>query len=36
VEGRFDVERMVDDYLVLYQRVVELHHDARTDKEGGR
>jgi glycosyltransferase involved in cell wall biosynthesis len=36
VEGRFDVERMVDDYLVLYQRVVELHRDARTDKEGGR
>ena len=29
VEGRFDVERMVDDYLALYRRVVELHRDAR-------
>src|SRR5690348_1493051 len=28
VEGRFDVERMVDDYLALYQRVVELHRAA--------
>jgi glycosyltransferase involved in cell wall biosynthesis len=25
VETRFDVERMVDDYLTLYRRVVELH-----------
>ena len=29
VERRFDVERMVDDYLALYRRVVELHRDAR-------
>ena len=28
VEERFDVERMVDDYLAVYQRVVELHLDA--------
>ena len=28
VEERFDVERMVDDYLAVYQRVVELHRDA--------
>ena len=32
VETRFDVERMVDDYLTLYRRVVELH---RT-KQGAR
>jgi len=25
VEGRFDANRMVDDYLALYRRVVELH-----------
>jgi glycosyltransferase involved in cell wall biosynthesis len=36
VEGRFDVERMVDDYLALYQRVVGLHHDARNSKEAVR
>jgi len=30
VEERFDAERMVDDYLGLYQRVVELHRDTRT------
>jgi glycosyltransferase involved in cell wall biosynthesis len=36
VEGRFDVERMVDDYLSLYQRVVELHRDARNSKEAFR
>jgi glycosyltransferase involved in cell wall biosynthesis len=36
VEGRFDVERMVDDYLGVYQRVVELHRDARNGEEAGR
>jgi len=36
VEGRFDVERMVDDYLALYRRVVELHRDARNGQEAGR
>jgi glycosyltransferase involved in cell wall biosynthesis len=36
VEGRFDVERMVDDYLALYRRVVELHRDARIRKAGVR
>jgi glycosyltransferase involved in cell wall biosynthesis len=34
VEGRFDVERMVGDYLALYRRVVELHRAARDRKEG--
>jgi glycosyltransferase involved in cell wall biosynthesis len=29
VEGRFDAERMVDDYLAVYRRVVELHRDTR-------
>jgi glycosyltransferase involved in cell wall biosynthesis len=29
VEERFDVERMVDDYLGLYQRVVELHRNTQ-------
>ena len=29
IEGRFDVERMVDDYLALYQHVVELHRIKR-------
>jgi glycosyltransferase involved in cell wall biosynthesis len=28
VEGRFDVDRMVDDYLALYQRVVDTHPGA--------
>ncbi len=36
VEGRFDAERMVDDYLALYRRVVELHRAARDGKEGVR
>jgi glycosyltransferase involved in cell wall biosynthesis len=36
VEGRFDVERMVDDYLAVYQRVVELHRVARNSKEAVR
>jgi glycosyltransferase involved in cell wall biosynthesis len=34
VEERFDVERMVDDYLALYRRVVELHRDAQVPREG--
>jgi glycosyltransferase involved in cell wall biosynthesis len=33
VEERFDVERMVDDYLALYRRVVEFHRDAQIPKE---
>ena len=33
VETRFDVERMVDDYLALYGRVIELH---RTGHVAGR
>jgi glycosyltransferase involved in cell wall biosynthesis len=36
VAARFDIERMVDDYLALYRRVVELHRDAQTRKEGVR
>jgi glycosyltransferase involved in cell wall biosynthesis len=36
VEGRFDVERMVDEYLALYRRVIELHHDAQVAREGIR
>jgi glycosyltransferase involved in cell wall biosynthesis len=36
VEGRFDVERMVDDYVAVYQRVVELHRGARDGKEAAR
>jgi glycosyltransferase involved in cell wall biosynthesis len=35
VEGRFDVERMVDDYLALYGRVLELHA-ARLSERGDR
>ena len=35
-EGRFDAERMVDDYLALYQRVVELHRDTRNGIEALR
>jgi len=31
VEGRFDAERMVDDYLALYRRVVDLHRGADAD-----
>jgi glycosyltransferase involved in cell wall biosynthesis len=34
VEERFDVERMVDDYLALYRRVVERHRDAQVSEEG--
>ena len=33
VEDRFDVERMVDDYLALYRSVVELHRVAEMGKE---
>jgi glycosyltransferase involved in cell wall biosynthesis len=36
VEGRFDVERMVDDYLALYERVVEFHRDTGIDIEAVR
>ena len=36
VEGRFDVERMVDDYLGLYQRVVELHRNTQIGNEAVR
>jgi glycosyltransferase involved in cell wall biosynthesis len=36
VEGRFDVERMVDDYLALYRRVLELHHAPRVGEGGDR
>jgi glycosyltransferase involved in cell wall biosynthesis len=31
VEQRFDANRMVDDYLALYRRVVELHRSAPVD-----
>ena len=36
VKERFDVERTVDEYLALYQRVVELHRDARSGIEAVR
>jgi glycosyltransferase involved in cell wall biosynthesis len=36
VEERFDVERMVDEYLAVYQRVVELHRDAEIGIEALR
>jgi glycosyltransferase involved in cell wall biosynthesis len=36
VEERFDVERMVDDYLALYRRVVELHRGTRIGNEAPR
>jgi glycosyltransferase involved in cell wall biosynthesis len=36
VEGRFDVDRMVDDYLALYRRVLELHRASRVGKRGDR
>ena len=36
VEDRFDVERMVDDYLALYRGVVELHRVAEIGKEAVR
>jgi glycosyltransferase involved in cell wall biosynthesis len=31
VEGRFDSERMVDEYFAFYQRVVELHRSRGGD-----
>jgi glycosyltransferase involved in cell wall biosynthesis len=34
VEQRFDVNRMVDDYLALYRRVVELHRNRQIDDGG--
>jgi hypothetical protein len=34
VEERFDVERMVDDYLALYRRVIDLHRDAHVPRGG--
>jgi glycosyltransferase involved in cell wall biosynthesis len=36
VEGRFGVERMVDDYLALYERVVELHRGTEIGIEAVR
>jgi len=36
VEGRFDVERMVDDYIALYRRVIELHRGAEIGIEALR
>ncbi len=34
--ARFDVERMVDDYLAVYQRVVELHRGTGIGSEALR
>jgi hypothetical protein len=36
VEGRFDVERMVDGYIALYRRVVELHRGTEIGVEALR
>jgi glycosyltransferase involved in cell wall biosynthesis len=36
VEARFDVNRMVDDYLALYRRVLELHHASRVGEGDDR
>ena len=36
VEGRFDVDRMVDDYLALYRRVLKLHHASLVGEGGDR
>jgi glycosyltransferase involved in cell wall biosynthesis len=36
VEGRFDIERMVDDYVALYEHVVALHRDAQSGIEALR
>jgi glycosyltransferase involved in cell wall biosynthesis len=35
VERRFDAARMVDDYLAVYRRVVELDRASRTGKRPG-
>ena len=36
VEGRFGVDRMVDDYLALYRRILQLHHASRVGEGGER
>jgi glycosyltransferase involved in cell wall biosynthesis len=36
VEGRFGVARMVDEYLALYRRVLELHPASRVGERGDR
>jgi glycosyltransferase involved in cell wall biosynthesis len=36
VEGRFDAERMVDDYVALYERVVALHRGTEIGTEAVR
>jgi glycosyltransferase involved in cell wall biosynthesis len=36
VEGRFDAERMVDDYVALYERVVALHRGTEAGIEAVR
>lgn len=36
VEQRFDADRMVDDYITVYQRVVELHRQRRADERNVR
>ena len=36
VEHRFDSSRMVDDYLAVYHRVVELHRSRRAEEAHGR
>ena len=35
VEHRFDSNRMVDDYLAVYRRVIELHKARGTDGHAG-
>jgi len=36
VETRFDVDRMVDDYLALYGRVIELHRAGQVPRRAVR
>ncbi|MDH3305934.1 MAG: glycosyltransferase family 4 protein [Acidimicrobiia bacterium] len=36
VEDRFDVDRMVDEYLAVYRRVVERHRERRAEDTDGR
>jgi glycosyltransferase involved in cell wall biosynthesis len=36
VEQRFDADRMVDDYVAVYQRVVEQHRRTRADERNTR